>query len=71
MTATDTFASTLRDAEVGINAYLDDALAQGRIDRQLYDEAVRNTLPNLEQWLEDRHIDSISPRLKEGIRQAV
>ncbi|MCZ6681745.1 MAG: hypothetical protein O7B26_01100 [Planctomycetota bacterium] len=71
MTATDTFASTLRDAEVGINAYLDDALAQGRIDRQLYDEAVRNTLPNLQQWLEDRHIDSISPRLKEGIRQAV
>jgi len=57
----------LESANQGISTYLDTALQSGRIDQQLYEEALKSTLPNLRAWLEDQHIDSISPRLKEGI----
>jgi phosphoglucomutase len=64
-------SSLLKTAEEGIRRYLDDASQQGRIDRQSYDQATRNTFPALKRWLEDEHISEISPRLKEGLREAI
>ncbi len=64
-------ASILKKAKTGISGYLDEALASGRIDRQLYDDAGANTYSNIERWLKDPYIDSISKMLKEGIEEAV
>jgi len=58
-------------AQVGISNYLDDALKKDRIDQQLYEEARKHTFSNLISWMEDGHIDIISPRLKEGVRNAI
>jgi len=59
--------STLELANRGISKYLEDALKTNRIDQQLYEEAKKHTYSNLKRWLEDPYIDSILPRLKEGI----
>jgi phosphoglucomutase len=61
----------LKRVEGGISEYLQDALENDRIDQQLYNEAKEHTFPNLKEWLEDEKIDIISPRLKEGICDAV
>ena len=58
-------------AEEGIYEYLEDALSAGTINPQLYHSAREATMPNLKEWLTDRHIDGISPRLKEGIASAI
>lgn len=63
--------STLELAEVGISNYLKKTLKDGRIDQQLYEEAKEHTFPNLKKWLEDKQIDIISPRLKEGVCNAI
>ncbi|MEW5994303.1 MAG: hypothetical protein AB1744_07895, partial [Candidatus Zixiibacteriota bacterium] len=57
----------LKSAKQGIAEYLNDAYQAGRIDRQLYQDALNNTFPNLKKWLTDKNIDRISPRLKNGI----
>ncbi|MBN1163004.1 MAG: hypothetical protein JXB45_00360, partial [Candidatus Krumholzibacteriota bacterium] len=62
---------SLEKAAQGISLYLDDALAAGRIDRQLYEDARKNTYANLERWLRDPTIDRVSTRLKKGITDAV
>lgn len=61
----------IRAAETGIRAYLDDQYRAGKIDKGLFEKAERNVIPNLRAWLEDERIDSLSPNLKRGIRQAV
>ena len=58
-------------AQVKISEYLKEALEDERIDQQLYDEAKRQTFPNLKRWLEDGQIDIISVRLKQGICNAI
>jgi phosphoglucomutase len=63
--------SALELAQTGISDYLKKALKNGRIDQQLYEEASKHTFPNLERWMEDKQIDVISPRLKEGVRNAI
>ena len=63
--------STLELAQAGISNYLNDALKQGRIDSQLYEEAKKHTFANLKSWMEDEHIDIISPHLKEGVSNAI
>lgn len=63
--------SMLKLAEQKISEYLEDALKTGRIDQQLYEEAKEHTFPNLERWLKDPYIDSILPRFKEGIYNAI
>ncbi|UCD29719.1 MAG: hypothetical protein JSV03_04340, partial [Planctomycetota bacterium] len=63
--------SVLQTANQGISTYLDAALANDRIDRQLYDDARNNTFYNLERWLKDRDIDSISPCLKDGVYSTI
>jgi hypothetical protein len=61
----------IADAEQGIGRYLDSEIEKGDIDQQLHDDAGRNTLSNLRQWLEDHNIDRLSPNLKGGITDAI
>jgi len=68
--ASENFKSTLELANVEVSKYLEDALKDDRIDQQLYKEAKKNILPNLERWLKDPYIDKHLPRLKEGICNA-
>jgi len=63
--------SILKAAEVGIAGYLQATLASGSIDRQLYNEALKYTFPNLQDWLTDPHVDRISSLAKQGIRNAI
>jgi len=65
------FDSILELAEVKVSEYLEGALKEGRIDRQLYHEAKKNILPNLARWLKDPHIDKHLPHLKEGICRTI
>jgi len=60
-------ASALEKAKKGIIEYLQMAKNSGRIDRQLYDSAVKNTFANLKLWLTDPEIDRVSPKLKAGV----
>jgi phosphoglucomutase len=50
-----------------ISKYLEKALQDDRIDKQLYEEAENHTYSNLERWLKDTYIDRKLPRFKEGI----
>ena len=61
----------LEQAEEGIARYLKEAKEADRIDRALYEEALGNTYPNLEKWLNDPIIDQFSTRLKQGLLQAI
>ena len=63
--------STLELANRQISKYLENALKTDRIDQQLYEEAKKHIYPNLKRWLEDPYIESIFPRLKEGICNAI
>ncbi|MEE9555541.1 MAG: hypothetical protein V3W18_14740 [candidate division Zixibacteria bacterium] len=64
-------ASILKTAEKGISEYLQNARDSGRIDRQLYDDAIRITFPNLKEWMNDPHIDRVSPMLKKGVSDKI
>lgn len=61
----------LQEAEKGISAYLDEQHRQGGIDAGLFDKARQNVFRHLRSWLEDPHIDVLSPNLKFGIRSAI
>jgi len=58
-------------ARKGVNGYLDKALETGAIDKQSYGEAKRHVVPTLKQWLGDADIRRVSPRLQEGLVQAI
>jgi len=58
-------------ANKGISRYLDEALEAGKIDRQLYELAKKNTFANLARWMKEPKIDEISPRLKEAVFDAI
>jgi len=61
----------IQAAEYGITAYLNDQHQQGKIDQGLFDKARRNVIEHMTAWLYDVNIDTLSPNLKEGIRDAV
>ena len=61
----------LESAKQGIQHYLESAKKDGRIDQQSYQQATRNTLPVLQQWLEDECIRAISPALRGGLCEAI
>ena len=65
------FNKIMELAESGVFTYLEKARQAGRIDQQLYDEAQKNTLPNLRGWLENPYVDTISPNLKKGVCSAI
>jgi len=67
----DNIRSILEKAKKGFAEYLDKALESDRIDKQLYDDAQKHAYANLKRWLVNKHIDSILPRLKEGICNAI
>ena len=69
--ATQDYDELIATAEEGISGYLDGALRAGTINQQLYDAACQATIPNLSEWLNDPHIDAISPQLKAGIARAI
>jgi phosphoglucomutase len=55
----------------GIDGYLDSALQEGKIDRQSYDMAKKNTMNFLQQWLTDDTFLRVSPKVRQGILAAV
>src|SRR6266496_2327653 len=61
----------LAAARDGVGRYLQNALDRGLIDSQQFRDASAKTLPNLEEWLRDPHIDKLSPNCKRGIAQAI
>ena len=58
-------------AEKGISEYLDSALKNDRIDKQLYMDASSFTFQYLKDWIENPRIDEISRHLKQGISEAI
>lgn len=63
--------SLIQEAQEGIYAYLDEQYKRGVVDAGLFEKARRNVIANLVSWLQDPHIDILSPRLKEGIQNAI
>lgn len=61
----------LQQAERGIRAYLDHEREQGRISGTYFDTAVANTVPQLHKWLLANELDSISPNLRQTLREAI
>jgi phosphoglucomutase len=68
---TSTGEALLQRAREGIARHLSAALKAGEIDRQLHDDALARTAPNIQKWLDDPAIDAISPNLKRGLREAI
>jgi phosphoglucomutase len=64
-------AAALDRADKGISSYLESARKEGRIDQQQYDVARKQTFPNLKKWMESPEIDTISPRLKDGLAATI
>ncbi|MDP8240798.1 MAG: hypothetical protein P9X24_17055 [Candidatus Hatepunaea meridiana] len=63
--------TAVKNAEQGINNYLDSAFKEDMIDRQSYLIAKQDTLKKLKEWLFDTKIDEISPNLKGAILDAI
>lgn len=61
----------LEAAQTGIDGFLRNALDNGDIDQQAYDQASRNVFPLLKQWMTDEHIPKFAPNLQEGICAAI
>lgn len=61
----------LRQAEVGIHAYLAAERDAGRIAGTYYDDALARTLPNLRKWLLAEVLDRISPNVRDTLRQTI
>ena len=61
----------LAAAKTGVDRYLQDALKRGLIDAQSCRDAQAKTMPNLQEWLGDPHVDNISPNCKRGIAAAI
>ena len=57
--------------EKGVNGYLDAALNDGKIDRQSYEMAKKNTMEFIRLWLTDKNFIKLSPNLHKGILSAV
>jgi hypothetical protein len=69
--STSDLDSVLKQARKGVGEFLETSREAGRIDEQLYNDALANTIPNLEKWLRDDEIDRISSKLKKGIVDAI
>ena len=61
----------IQAAEKGIDAYLENALKNDRIDDQLYKSAKATTFQYLRDWLEDPRIGELSRYFKQGISDAI
>lgn len=58
-------------AKQGVGEFLETARQQGRIDPQSYDQAVANVIPAVAEWLDDPHIQRLSPNAPVGLAQAI
>lgn len=63
----ENLSSLLKQAEQGITKYLRDLMESGRIDGQLYNDALEHTLPKSREWLEYPEIENVSSSYKQGI----
>lgn len=63
--------AVLNQAIQGAYEYLDSMVTQGKINRQSYEQAKKNTAVNLNKWLKDPHIDRLSPNLKPALVEAI
>ncbi len=61
------YRAILDKARAGIESYLNQAKADGRIDNELYSVAMANTYPAIEKWLGFPPIPGIRDTYKEGI----
>lgn len=61
----------LEKADMGIRTYLESELQKGNIDQIQFEDALKSTIANLREWLEDPVIDRISPNTKPGIADAI
>ena len=68
---TKSYDTLIQEAQAGIFAYLDEQFHRGVVDAGLFEKARRTVIANLTSWFQDPHIDSLSPRLKEGIQNAI
>lgn len=57
--------------EEGVNGYLDAAFAEGKIDRQSYNMAKKNTIAFIRQWLTDKNFHRLSKNMRKGVLAAV
>jgi len=70
-TSAHEIAGAIQKAKTEIPLYLQKAVRNGKIDEQLASNAEKNSLLNIEHWLHDDHIDSISPNAKKGIIHSI
>jgi phosphoglucomutase len=61
----------LKSARNGIEVYLQAALDNNKIDKQLYKIAMENTYSKLKEWLEYPDIEGVSSAYKNGIINAI
>jgi len=61
----------LESVEKGVTDYLTGALQEGRIDEQSYALAAKNTFSSIKSWLKNRDLRRISPKLVEGLSEAI
>jgi len=61
----------LQRAKTEMANYLAQARASGRISDSQYEVALKNSADNLQEWMNDPHIDRVSPGLKEGVKTAI
>ncbi len=60
----------LEELSEKINAYLDEKFRNGEIREELYNDAKKNVMRNIEKWLNDEHIIKNSPGLIKGLFEA-
>lgn len=61
----------LQRAKTEMANYLAQARASRRISDSQYEVALKNSADNLHEWMNDPHIDRVSPGLKEGVKTAI
>ncbi|NQT22468.1 MAG: hypothetical protein HQ579_03400, partial [Candidatus Omnitrophica bacterium] len=61
----------LKQAEQEIEAYLTTQYDDGVITSDIYEEALKNTYANLDAWVKDTKINSISPNTRVAIFEAI
>jgi len=61
----------LEQADAGIGAFLSAERDAGRITGTYYEDAASRTMPALRKWLLAPQLDRISPKLRDGLREAI
>lgn len=68
---TQVLTAELETAQQGIDEFLRTAKEKGQIDDHSYEQACQNVVTFLGEWLQNEAIAKISPKLHDGLRQAI